>query len=175
MDVDHWQGCTSAPKLDFAVQVLLRYKLMDILANVLDCQRHPNRRVTPQSALPHLPQRMEQVRYLIVCQNFKIFTLCHQLRHSISNWPSIVEKFRPIFAKGPGQGTGSPASQLFNPPSSAGPSTLSAHAQVLKTGLTSLVSASRHMQDASYHKIMINIQLLVFSMCWFGMVRPLAT
>jgi hypothetical protein len=45
-----------------------------------------------------------------------------------------------------------------------------AEQQVFTTGMANLISAIRHTQDANYHKIMINIHLLVFALCWFGMV-----
>ena len=51
--------------------------------------------------------------------------------------------------------------------SSTGPRDL----HVFSAGLESLISAMRHTQDANFHKIMTNIQLLVFALCWFGMVR----
>jgi hypothetical protein len=64
MDSDYWGHCTTPAKLDFGVQVLLRYRLLDILANVLDVPAHADRRNTPQVTHPRLHQRIEQASTL---------------------------------------------------------------------------------------------------------------
>src|SRR3981189_2314867 len=67
-----------------------------------------------------------------------------------------------------------PITSVNSAPSSSSSSSSSAlvsrESQAFNTGLTNLVSAMRHTQDANFHKVMMNIQLLVFALCWFGMV-----
>lgn len=61
MDMNYWEKCTTPTKMDSAVHVLLRYKLLDILSGVLDLEKHPSRVQVPQVALPMLPTRVQQV------------------------------------------------------------------------------------------------------------------
>lgn len=167
LDSDHWDHCTTPPRIDFAVQVLLKYKLLDILANVLGCAPHPGRKIYGQVPYPKLPNRMEKVRY--TCASSKQCLTFFQLRTSISDWPSTVEKFNELMINGADEKPMRPIS-IFSPGSSSSPS---AHLQILETGLTSLLSASRHVKEAKFHKAMVNIQFLVFALCWFGMVTLL--
>src|ERR1700677_2671510 len=62
MDMDHWEKITTPTKMDSAVNVLLRYKLLDILSGVMDLGQHPNRVIIPQVALSGLPTRVQQVK-----------------------------------------------------------------------------------------------------------------
>ena len=66
MNSDHWDHCTTPVKLDFAVQVLLHYRLLDILTTVLDLPIHPDRRNARQVYHPRLPNRIEQVSREII-------------------------------------------------------------------------------------------------------------
>jgi hypothetical protein len=43
---------------------------------------------------------------------------------------------------------------------------------IFQTGITNLIYATRHSRNANYQKVMVNIQLVVFALCWFGMVSP---
>ena len=62
MDMDHWEKITTPMKMDSAINVLLRYKLLDILSGVMDPGQHPNRVIIPQVALSELPTRVQQVK-----------------------------------------------------------------------------------------------------------------
>src|ERR1700675_3793713 len=55
LDVDHWEGYTTPSRMDFATHVLIRYRLLDILANVLGCDKHPERRICPKIPPPRMP------------------------------------------------------------------------------------------------------------------------
>jgi hypothetical protein len=57
--------------------------------------------------------------------------------------------------------------------SSSSSSSPSAEQLVFQSGLINLLSAIRCSNDVNYNKIMINIQFLVFALCWFGMVCPI--
>ena len=164
LDSEHWDHCTTPPKIDFAVQVLLKYKLLDILANVLGCEAHPERKIYGQVPYPKLPNRMEKVSYTCACSTPCL--IFFQLRTSISDWPLTVEKFNDIMKNGADDRPMRPIS-IFSTGSSSSPS---AHLQILETGLASLLSASRHVKEAKFHKAMVNIKFLVFALCWFGMV-----
>jgi hypothetical protein len=54
--------------------------------------------------------------------------------------------------------------------SSSSSSSGSGEIHVFTSGLLNLLSAMRHTEDANFHKVMMNIQLLVFAVSWFGMV-----
>jgi hypothetical protein len=75
-----------------------------------------------------------------------------------------------VFGKGTSN-QGNAETIAFSLSSSSGSTSgLSAEQQVFHTGLANLVAAIRHGEGVSFHKVMINIQLLVFALCWFGMV-----
>jgi hypothetical protein len=61
LNLDHWDRVTTPNKMDFAVHVLLRYRLLDILANVLGCEIHSQKKVFAQVPHPPLPTRVDQV------------------------------------------------------------------------------------------------------------------
>lgn len=61
LNYDYWNGRTTPAKLEFAVNVLLRYWLLNILANVLGCPQHPQHVVAPQVSLTQLPKRVQEV------------------------------------------------------------------------------------------------------------------
>ena len=66
MDLHYWEKSTTPAKMDSAVHVLLRYKLLDILSGVLDLEKHPNRVIIPQVVLGgQLPTRLQQVKLCI--------------------------------------------------------------------------------------------------------------
>jgi len=63
MDIHRWDSSTTAAKMDYAVHVLLRYKLLDVLSNVLGCEKHPLRK-TQRKLNVELPNRVERVRFI---------------------------------------------------------------------------------------------------------------
>lgn len=66
MDIHRWDNATTAAKLDFAIHVLLRYKFLDVVSNVLGCEKHPGRKLHPKLNV-ELPTRVEQVSpYLLL-------------------------------------------------------------------------------------------------------------
>ena len=65
MDLHHWERSTTPAKMDSAINVILRYKLLDILSGVLDLQKHPNRMIIPQVVLGELPTRVQQANFNI--------------------------------------------------------------------------------------------------------------
>ena len=67
LDLQHWAMCTSDHKMDFAVQSLLRYKLIDILANILGVMPHPERQMSPQVPMHSLPKKVEKLRNPLLC------------------------------------------------------------------------------------------------------------
>jgi hypothetical protein len=91
----------------------------------------------------------------------------NQLQKSLSNWPKCIETFSEIFENG---GTMTQLEATPDIVSSTSNSGLTPQVQVFQTGLMSLLGASRHNKDANYHKVVMNVQLLVFALCWFGMV-----
>ena len=62
MDMDHWEKIITPMKMDSAVNILLWYKLLDILSGVMDLGQHPNSVIIPQVALSGLPTRVQQVK-----------------------------------------------------------------------------------------------------------------
>jgi hypothetical protein len=61
LDLDYWDKCTTPARMDSAVHVLLRYRLLDVLAGVLGCETHPEKKVFGHLPLVNLPGRVEQV------------------------------------------------------------------------------------------------------------------
>lgn len=66
LDIHRWDSATSAAKMDFAVHVLLRYRLLDVVSNVLGCEKHPLRK-TYSKVNVELPTRVEQVSFIFLC------------------------------------------------------------------------------------------------------------
>jgi hypothetical protein len=60
LSLERWENSTPT-RMESAVNVLLRYKLLDILSGVLDVPTHPDRHATPQVSIPNLPTRVHQV------------------------------------------------------------------------------------------------------------------
>jgi hypothetical protein len=51
-----------------------------------------------------------------------------------------------------------------------GPATsYSPEQHIFCSGLSKLLEASKRNDDLEYHKILLNIELLTFALCWFGM------
>jgi hypothetical protein len=61
LDIDYWSGRTTPVKLDTAVHTLLRYKLLDILAEVVGCPKHQSLKTVTQVSLAQLPKRVLEV------------------------------------------------------------------------------------------------------------------
>jgi hypothetical protein len=61
LNLPYWDKCTTPARMDVAVHVLLRYRLLDILADVLGCEKHPEKKLFAQLPLPSLPNRVESV------------------------------------------------------------------------------------------------------------------
>lgn len=64
LDIHRWDSSTTAAKMDFAIHVLLRYRFMDVVANVLGCDKHPLRKIQTKVHV-ELPTRVEQVYFMI--------------------------------------------------------------------------------------------------------------
>jgi hypothetical protein len=94
-------------------------------------------------------------------------TIVLQIRTSLTDWTVTVKIFRDILLKGHSQSSSLPTN-LFLPSSS---STSSPEQVVLLTGLSNLVSATKNINDIKYYRVMVNIQLVIFALCWFGLVR----
>jgi len=56
LDFNGWDSSTT----ESPIHALFRYRLLDILANVAGCEKHPQQRLQSQSAVT-LPARVEQV------------------------------------------------------------------------------------------------------------------
>lgn len=89
-----------------------------------------------------------------------------KLRTSLSNWPAVLKRFQTIVKLGASGHARVEKSVIMT----SNTSTPAHEIHIFQTGVASLLSASRHYMDANYHKVMINIQHLVFALCWFGMV-----
>ena len=67
LNLDQWDNSTPAT-MESAVNVLLRYKLLDILSGVLDIEAHPDKQTMSQVPMSNLPYKVQQVRTSI-CQH----------------------------------------------------------------------------------------------------------
>jgi hypothetical protein len=62
LNVNGWDSS----RTDSPIHALFRYKLLDILANVTGCEKHPERKLQSQSAVT-LPTRVDQVSLTCLC------------------------------------------------------------------------------------------------------------
>jgi hypothetical protein len=63
LDLTRWEH-KNASQVDLTSHMLMRYRLIDIIANVLDCEKHPNLHSFPPKEHPVLPPRVERVSLL---------------------------------------------------------------------------------------------------------------
>jgi hypothetical protein len=50
------------------------------------------------------------------------------------------------------------------------PRNLNPEQSMLKQSLLTLLRAGAHMNDAKYNQSLVNLELMAFALCWFGMV-----
>jgi hypothetical protein len=81
---------------------------------------------------------------------------------ALDNWPNIIVKFGNFYRSG--------ISNNFTLPLSF-PETVNTEQHRFQAGLQSLSRAFAYQAGSNYNKIMYNIEVLVFCLWWFGMVR----
>jgi hypothetical protein len=64
MDLDQWNK-SQLSQIDSVAHGLMRYRLIDILANVLDCRKNKDRKSFATAPHPNLPTRVESVSAVI--------------------------------------------------------------------------------------------------------------
>ena len=62
LNLEHWELSTPS-RMESAIHVLLRYKLLDILSGVLGIDTHPGKQTVSQVSMPHLPARVHKVGF----------------------------------------------------------------------------------------------------------------
>ena len=155
-------------QIDSVAQGLMRYRLIDILADVLGCEKHLCRKSFAPTAHPALPASIQSVGILYSPLELLFYNNL-KIKKSLGDWPKTVAAFGQLLSQGVSSRF-SALNTVFVPSSS--PSFISSLEQIVfQTGIFNLVYASRHSQDIKFHKVMVNVQLVVFALCWFGMVR----
>src|ERR1700677_2231872 len=133
LDLAHWK-CASTKPLNFAVHVLLRYQLMDIMANVLGAPRHGCLSVAGKLPSPNLPDHLLKVRLISAVAILFALIINEQVMNSLSNWTAVLSKFKATSLK-------SKESEFVGPTwrcTSAQPH------QLIHSGATNLVRAKDH-------------------------------
>jgi len=138
-------------QIDSVAHGLMRYRLIDILANVLGCEKYTRRKSFGAVHQIGLPAPIQKIR------------------KSLCDWPKTVTEFGRIMGQGVSSGFYALNTVLVPLLSSILPMS-SPERIVFQTGISNLVYAARHSHDVKYHKVMVNVQLVVFALCWFGMV-----
>lgn len=68
MDLEQW-NMSQISQIDSVAHGLMRYRLIDILANVLDCKKNPKRKSFAAVQTPILPPRVQGVSAVTLCEN----------------------------------------------------------------------------------------------------------
>ena len=175
-DVCKWSGFNSKKMLQASL-VIFRYRLLDVLVNVVDIPHHPH---LPQvSAIPYnnMPQRLNEVSIIILVWCFT-YHCRKQIQKTLSDWSSPICKFEASLTRQshshtqPVATSGRHMQQLR---SATLAESVSSEEKVLEeriflNGLASLVRARHYVSAANYNKSLLNIELVCFALCWFGMV-----
>ena len=159
LDLAHWKSVSTKP-LNFAVHVLLRYQLLDIMANVLGAPRHGCLSVAGKLPSPNLPDRLLKVRLISAVAILFALVINEQVINLLSDRTAVLSKFKATSLK-------SKESESVGPTwrcTSAQPR------QLIYSSATNLVRAKDHTAASKYHKVMTNIWLLAFALSWFGLV-----
>lgn len=144
-----------------ATAVIFRYRLLDIAAEVMGCPRHEGVTLVDRGPRPSCTNiRISRVSNLLL----SVFLLLHviQMYDALQNWPEVIVKFRNIYQSG--------LRNSFAPTLSF-PTTVNKDQHIFQVGLQSLSRAFEYQTGTHYYKVMYNIEVLVFCLWWFGMVR----
>jgi hypothetical protein len=93
-----------------------------------------------------------------------IYTAISQVFTTLNDWPEVVVEFRKLYN-----------SRGIRPPTTLTvPEMPDMHQKIFYAGVQSLTRASSHQAGKFYNKVMYNIEVLVFSLWWFGAVSTLS-
>lgn len=85
---------------------------------------------------------------------------------NLNNWTGPITTFETLINKF----KSNPEHPIVNLPS-----TSNNFQKMLRMSILNLVNASRSATDAKMNKVLVNVELLSFALCWYGMVSHINT
>ena len=156
---------------------IFQYRLLDVLANVVDIPCHPHLPQVSAILYNNMPQCLNEVSIIILVWCFT-YRCRKQIQKTLSDWSSPIRRFEASLTRQSHSHT-QPVAMLGRHMQQLRSATLaesvSSEEKVLEeriflNSLVSLVRARHYVSVANYNKSLLNIELVCFALCWFGMV-----
>ena len=142
-DVNYWSKMSGGVrKLDYVAQYIMRYRVLDILVDVMGAGRHTNVSTVPRISLPVSTTRIDKIQ------------------SSLHDWMQCISKFESMMT-----------SHDRQPPSTSTQlQSFSTQGRIVHAGVFNLISAQRHISQTNFNKALLNLELTAFALSWYVMV-----